>query len=319
MSDFTIAPEDSGIRLDRWFKRHMPGVPHALLEKALRKGQVRLDGKKAESSTRLEAGQVLRVDDILASMEHSAPRPKKTAAPPAAEQVESLRRLILYEDAMLLAINKPAGLAVQGGSGQVLHVDALLPYIREKADVKLVHRLDKDTSGVLLLAKGAQAAAKLARLFAGKDVQKIYLALVAGVPRPREGKIDLPLIKEERGKHSGMKAAYEAVGVNAEKGRRAMTEYVVKEHIGNKLAWVELKPITGRTHQLRVHMAAVGCPIVGDGKYGGPDAFMDSLGLPPTLHLHAQRIILPAWQGKTLEIRAPLPAHMRESQRILNQ
>ncbi len=314
--EHVIVEADAGIRLDRWFKRHRPGITHGALEKALRKGLVRLDGRKAEASTRTQAGQRLSVAESVAVGQSSAPmKPRRM---PNASLLKDIRRTVIYEDAQMLILNKPAGLAVQGGSGQKEHIDGLLPFLGE--ELKLVHRLDKDTSGVLVLAKGAKSAARLAKLFAGKEIEKTYVALVAGVPKKPEGRIDMSLMKEARGAESGMRA-FEKVGAS-DKGLRAVTEYRVLSAYGKKLAWMELKPITGRTHQLRVHMAEIGCPIVGDAKYGGGVAFIDhlgmnDLGLPDTLHLHAERIRLPGDNSGVIEVKAPWPPHMKESKRIL--
>lgn len=302
-----VAEADDGIRLDRWFKRHHPGIPHAMLEKYLRKGAIRLDGKKAKSSDRLSAGQILRFPDDAAALAPS--RAKKPA--PDARLAEQAKGWVLYKDDRLLILNKPPGLAVQGGSGQgSRHLDALLDALRFESSERprLVHRLDKDTSGVLLLARDARTAAELAKRFLEKDIEKIYLALVKGQPHPKEGVIDLPLSKIMRGKDSR-----EAVDVDEEDGKRAVSEYRVLESLGRKLSWVELKPVTGRTHQLRVHMAAIGHPIIGDGKYGGSEAFVEGLELSPKLHLHARRIVLPRWRGRALDISAPMPDHMRKS------
>lgn len=318
MSEHIISQEDDGIRLDRWFKRHQPGVPHALLEKNLRKGLVRLDGAKAKTSDRVQAGQRLEVRIELPEGE-TKPYVKKTAKVPESA-VSDLRKTILYSDKRMLVLNKPAGLAVQGGSGQKIHVDAMLPYLAKpgEGELKLVHRLDKDTSGILVLAKGPKAAAEIAELFAKKTAEKIYVALVVGVPPQREGGVDLPLIKEAKGARAA-EIDYEAVGVNTETGKRAITEYRVLDRLGKQLAWVELRPVTGRMHQLRVHMAAIDCPIVGDGKYGGARAFMKELGLPEKLHLHARTITLPQAQGKPITVHAPLPAHMQESLKLIGQ
>jgi 23S rRNA pseudouridine955/2504/2580 synthase len=286
----------------------------------LRKGLVRLDGKKAKTSDRLEEGQTLSVDSALAQ-EGAKPAQARKPAPPDSDMLRALQSAVLYEDDAMLILNKPPGLAVQGGSKQKNHIDGMLPYLREGEQLKLVHRLDKETSGVLVLAKGAKSAGKLAEMFASKSVQKTYIALVANVPRQREGVIDLKLAKEARGSASTM-TLFEKMERDEEKGLRAITEYRVLDAYGRKLAWVELKPITGRTHQLRVHMAEIGCPIIGDDKYGGSVAFiehlgMNELGLPDRLHLHAQRIVLPGAGAKKIDVRAPWPAHMQESKRIL--
>lgn len=307
----TIKEQDADIRLDRWFKRHVPNVAHAMLEKALRKGQVRLEGSKAEGKTRVQAGQSIEFPDEWAALKARSEKP--AAQPISAKDAEMLKDCVIYKDSDLLAINKPAGLAVQGGSGQKLHVDGMLDALRFGADERprLVHRLDKDTSGVLLLARSAKAAHMLAARFSGKDIEKIYVALTVGVPKPRQGRIELPLAKLARGKSSR-----EMVDVD-EDGKPAVSDYRVREALANKLALVELKPITGRTHQLRVHMAAISHPIVGDGKYGGAAAFIEGIDVSRQLHLHAEKIILPEWKGKTLTITADFPPHMKQSLREL--
>lgn len=319
MTDKTItviAAADDGIRLDRWFKRHRADISHALLEKHLRKGTVRLDGKKAKASDRIAAGQSVSIPPIE-KMESIVPkkRPKLSE-----EETRDLQSLVLYRDDKVIAFNKPAGLAVQGGTGLGGNnlddkLDALRFDLRERP--RLVHRLDKDTSGVLLLARTPQAAKVLTERFAGKDVRKIYWALVVGRLEVEQGMIDLPLLKEERGQHS--KIVEEKVGVDPERGKRAVTYYRVVESLGHTLSWVEMWPVTGRTHQLRVHMAAIGHPIVGDGKYGGKDAFVEgSMDLPRQMHLHARRIQMTLANGKSLDVTAPLGSHMKQSWKLLN-
>lgn len=320
MIERTVTEADGGIRLDRWFKRHFPTITHGLLEKSLRKGLVRLDGKKAAASDRVAAGQMLRVPGEWAN-EKPEEKPEYTPRWKASEDdIKNVQRMVLYKDEDVLVINKPPGLAVQGGTGQGKHLDAMLGALRfDAADrPRLVHRLDKDTSGCLCLARSAKAAAQLAKMFKERETEKIYRALVIGLPLPLEGTVDLPLSKSERGKDSRMEA-YEKVSVDEESGQTAITEYKVLEHCADKLSWVEMKPITGRTHQLRVHMAAIGHPIVGDGKYGGRDAFVrGSLEVSQQLHLHADRIIIPHMPGRKIDVRAPLPNHIKESLKTFN-
>ena len=294
-----VAPEEAELRLDRWFKRRFPELAFGHLAKWLRTGQVRVDGKRARPGDRLRAGQTVRVPPFAASVAVPPPRiPEDEAA--------ALRAMVLHRDARVIALNKPAGLAVQGGSKVRRHIDTMLDAVRFDATERplLVHRLDKDTSGVLLLARDARAAQALAASFKGRETEKIYWALVAGVPRPRQGHVDLPVAK--RPGPGGEKMA-----VDREAGKRALTDYAVIDSAGRKVAWMALRPLTGRTHQLRVHMASLGTPILGDGKYGGKAAFLP--GLSARLHLHAHSIAIPHPDGGTLRVTAPLGGAMAES------
>ncbi len=307
-----IQEADEGIRLDRWFARHYENVPHALLQKYLRKGLVRVDNAKATTALRVQSGQQITMPTEFAEIAKAPKRPLKLN--PADEKlIAELQARILYRDADMLILNKPAGLSVQGGSGQVRHIDGVLDSLRFDATERprLVHRLDKDTSGVLILARNAKAAAELTKRFASREIEKEYHALVLGMPKPTFGSIRLPLAKQSGG--------YETMMV-AEKGMVALpstTDYRVAESLAGSLSWMELKPVTGRTHQLRVHMAAIGHPIIGDGKYGGKDAYVSGMDLPKQLHLHAYRIRIPNWKRKNIEVTAPLPEHMRESRKLL--
>ena len=303
----TIAPEDADTRLDRWFRKHYPALGHGRLEKLLRTGQVRVDGKRVKANHRLEAGQAIRVPPLG---DLDSPPPPKTAPRPKADpKLEAmLRDAVLYRDDEVLAINKPAGLAVQGGTGTIVHVDALLDALTfdAKERPRLVHRLDKDTSGVLLLARTAAAARWLTAAFRAKDAEKLYWAITAGIPKPREGRIDLPIAKlpGRRG---------EKMDIDEEEGKRSITDFMVVEAVGKQAAFVAMRPVTGRTHQLRVHMQAIGTPIQGDGKYGGQAALLAGDGLSRKLHLHARQITLKRPNGKLLTITAPLPPHMAQS------
>jgi 23S rRNA pseudouridine955/2504/2580 synthase len=305
----TVTADEADMRLDRWFKRHFPDVNHSYLQKLLRTGQVRIDGKRAETSSRLAAGQAVRIPP-LAAWAAPVKGPNSGAGKPKGmsdKQIAELQALVLYRDADVIAINKPAGLAVQGGTGTSKHLDAMLDALRFDGNErpKLVHRLDKDTSGVLLLARTTFAASKLTELFRGSAVRKIYWAVTVGVPTPYQGKIDLALAKEG-GPHG------ERVAENKEEGKRAVTVYSVQENVGKQAAFVAMWPLTGRTHQLRVHMAAVGTPILGDGKYAGQGAFLAGAEVAKKLHLHARRLILPHPRGgKTIDVTAPLPDHMQ--------
>ncbi|MGD1878464.1 MAG: RluA family pseudouridine synthase [Kiloniellaceae bacterium] len=319
VEQITVAADDSGQRLDRWFKRHYPQLTHGRLEKMLRKGEVRVDGRRVKASERLEEGQVVRVPPmppVLAAGE--SPRPQGPAAlSVSAKETAALQAAVLYRDDNVIALDKPAGLAVQGGSGQRRHLDGLLDALRFGADdrPRLVHRLDRDTAGVLLLARNAPTARALTAAFRGKETQKIYWALVAGVPKERRGLIDLPLAKQAQNAGGIPGQGGEAMGHDAEAGKPARTLFQVVQNYRNAVTWLVLVPLTGRTHQLRVHCAALGTPIVGDGKYGGREAFPEALsraGVPAkVLHLLARELALPDPEtGTTLRVSAPLPPHM---------
>lgn len=297
-----VADADAGLRLDRWFRRHFPDVGHGLLEKWLRSGQVRVDGHRAKAGARLTAGQRVRIPPHAKDHANNPKaRPPAPAAPPDPRAIADLEARILYEDAAIIALNKPAGLAVQGGSGTRHHVDALLPGLSRGGErPRLVHRLDKDTSGVLVVARTAQAAAALTRAFRSRATRKLYWAIVVGVPEPPAGRIDLPLAK--RAGSGG-----ERVAPDRDQGLRAITDYRVVARAGRRAAWLALEPVTGRTHQLRVHCAAIGTPILGDGKYGGAASFPGQQWRQARVHLHARAITLPRADGGTTTITAPLP------------
>ena len=302
-----IADDEADLRLDRWFRRHFPALGHGRLEKLLRTGQVRLDGKRAKASTRLLPGQTVRVPPLAPC--GATPRAGEAVSrPPAVSEAEreALRRALLHIDDAVIAIDKPAGLAVQGGSGQKRHLDAMLEALRFEAAERprLVHRLDKDTSGVLLLARDRKTAQALTASFKSHAVEKTYWAAVVGRPDKPSGRIDAPLGKVAKG-------GLERVAEDAETARAAVTLYGVVKTWKRSLSWLVLRPLTGRTHQLRVHCAAIGHPIVGDGKYGGRAAFPADLPQAKQLHLHARELALPhPGDGTTLRITAPLPAHM---------
>jgi 23S rRNA pseudouridine955/2504/2580 synthase len=307
VQSLTVAEAEADQRLDRWFKRRFPALTHGRLEKLLRTGQVRVDGKRVKASSRLAAGQVVRVPPLGASALPEARRPAASRPRLSAEDKDFVQSLVIYRDDDMMALNKPPGLAVQGGTGTERHLDFMLDGLRFEGGERprLVHRLDKDTSGVLLLGRTAHATASLGEAFREKSTRKIYWALTVGLPRPFQGKIDLALAKLP-GK------AGERMAPDPEKGKRAVTYYRVIEQLGQKAAWVALWPVTGRTHQLRVHMAEIGTPIQGDGKYGGKDALMAGDGLSRKLHLHARGISLPHPRtGLPVTIVAPLPTHMR--------
>lgn len=300
-----VGAEDDGVRLDRWFRRHFPGLKHGALEKLLRTGQIRVDGKRAKASTRLWEEQELRLPPQVAAAPARTPPDRRVGSADSA----FVRGLVIYRDEDVIALNKPAGLAVQGGTRTTRHLDAMLDALRfgAKERPRLVHRLDRDTSGVLLLARSARVAAKLGKAFQGRDVRKIYWALVAGVPDTSQGRIDLPVAKRPGPRGERMAA-------DVEDGKRAVTLYSVVERAGNKASWLALWPLTGRTHQLRVHCAAIGHPIIGDAKYGAEPAFPAAEGLAPRLHLHARELCLPHPAGiGEIRVVADLPVHMAES------
>lgn len=308
---YTITEEDDGARLDRVIARRMQEIPHGMLQKMLRKKDIRLDGKKADAATRVSTGQVIEIRVAV-------PQPEKSETPKPVKkkldlwQVEEAKSWVIYKDKDILVINKPSGLATQGGTGVTKHVDMMLPALKfDLPDVpRLVHRIDRDTSGVLILARHVKAASELQKLFAGKTLQKTYLALTVSVPKPREGEITSRLEKAMDGDREKMRSGDE--------GKKAVTYYKVREAMANRFALVELMPITGRTHQLRVHMAEHGCPIMGDGKYGGEKAHPGgSAGVSGKLHLHAWKVELPAFMGrKKMTVKADLPEHFERAMKI---
>jgi 23S rRNA pseudouridine955/2504/2580 synthase len=299
-----VARDEDGIRLDRWFKRHYPGLAHGRLEKLLRTGQVRLDGKRVKASDRLEAGQTLRLPPQVV---HGALEDKPRTSEP--KQSESLEQHVLYMDSSVIVLNKPPGLATQGGSGLSRHVDGMLDSImfEKKQRPRLVHRLDRDTSGVLVVARTVPAAAALAKSLALRDAAKIYWALTRGVPQKKRGTVKAALAKEGvRGRDERMEVS------DADDAKFAVTDYVVLGQAGEEFAWVAAKPVTGRTHQIRVHLASLGTPIVGDFKYGGNES-RGKGAVADKLHLHARTIDIAHPDGGRLRVTAPLPGHMKKS------
>lgn len=301
---FTVGRDDEGVRLDRWFKRHLPKVGFAMVSRWARTGQLRVDGKRADVDTRLSAGQVLRVPpggEAKPGIGSAAPRRELTE-----EEIALADSMVLTQDRAAIVLNKPPGLATQGGSGMKEHVDGLLDAFAEKGPrPRLVHRLDKDTSGVLLIARTPGSAAFFSKRFSGRTARKIYWALVVGVPSINDGMIELPLAKQPG-------TGGEKMHVDEKEGQPARTRYRVIDRAGNRAAWVELHPLTGRTHQLRVHMAAIGHPIVGDGKYGGQEAFLTG-SISRKMHLHARRLHIEHPDGAPLDVTAPLPEHFANS------
>lgn len=302
----TVTEDEAGIRLDRYFHRHYPHVTHGVLQKLCRTGQIRVEGRRVTASSRLEVGQNIRIPPTLVAMPFHA-QDRKTQLDK--RLVQEIRKMVLYQDKYLIVLNKPAGLAVQGGSGIIKHIDMMLDGLREGEDARprLVHRVDRDTSGVLLLAKTPGIAAHLAASFRGRDVKKIYWAVVVGRPTPLSGEIDQPLVKLGRGP--------ESVVVPADRrdddAQSARSTYEVLDSIARKFSWLELSPLTGRTHQLRVHCESLGTPIVGDSKYGGTLAHPE--GVIDQLHLHARMLDIPHPAGGRLCVSAELPDHMKST------
>jgi len=301
----TISEADDGQRLDRWLKKNYPGFTFGQLQKILRTGQLRVDGKRAKGDTRLAVGQVIRIPPQLLA---DPPERKKGINP---KDAEFIRSLVIYKDQHVIAINKPPGLAVQGGSKIEKHVDGMLDGLADEGGVRprLVHRIDKDTSGVLLLARTTLAAQALGDMFKGRDIRKYYWAVVAPSPEMDQGKINVPLAKVDAG------GGERVMAVDEEEGKSALTFYQVMERVGDKLAWVAFWPKTGRTHQIRVHALEMGSPLLGDYKYDPMQSFLeDKPELPRTLHLHARRVIMPhPITGKKLDITAPLGAEMKKT------
>ncbi|MGQ0587939.1 MAG: pseudouridine synthase [Sphingosinicella sp.] len=300
---FTVAPDDDGIRLDRWFKRNLPGASFGQVSRWARTGQLRVDGKRAAPGDRVLAGQIIRVPPQGEEAAPAAPSQRKHETL-TEDEIEFVRGLVIEQDPAGIVLNKPPGLATQGGTKTKDHLDRLLDGLVEEgaARPKLVHRLDKDTSGALLVARTPRAAAFFSKNFSGRTARKVYWAIVTGVPAVEDGLIDLPLAKQPG--TGGEKMHVE----DGEGGQIARTRYRVIERAGNRAAWVELQPLTGRTHQLRVHMLAIGHPILGDGKYGGQEAFLTG-AISRKLHLLARRLRIDHPDGGRIDVTAELPEH----------
>ena len=302
---FTVGEDDDGIRLDRWFKRHLPDVSFNVVSRWARTGQLRLAGKRAVPGDRVEAGQEIRVPPLDSAPQRTG-RPQRRREVLTADEEQFVREMVIYEDPHALVLNKPPGLATQGGTKTHQHLDRLLDGLGDEAGrPKLVHRLDKDTSGALLVARSARSAGHFAKAFSGRTAKKVYWAIVVGVPDAAEGVIDAPLAKQPG-------TGGEKMHISEEHGLPAKTRWRVLDRAGNRAAWVELQPLTGRTHQLRAHMASIGHPIVGDAKYGGQEAFLTG-GISRKLHLHARRIRIDAPDGGKIDVTAELPGHVAES------
>ncbi|WP_439815690.1 RluA family pseudouridine synthase [Zavarzinia sp. CC-PAN008] len=300
-----VAEGEAGQRLDRWFKRRFPELTHGRLEKLLRTGQIRVEGGRVKADRRLEAGESVRVPPLGLPAD-MAPKERPSVDAATTRMVQSL---VIHRDKSVLVLNKPPGLAVQGGSGVGRHLDGMLDALTFDAAERprLVHRLDRDTSGVIVLGRTLKATAALAEAFKGREARKIYWALVAGVPRPLQGTINLALAK-------GGPVGREKMRPDADEARDAVTDYAAMELAAPRASWLALSPRTGRTHQIRAHAVVLGTPIVGDVKYGRARAILP--GVSEQLHLHARWLSLPHPDGGTLTVKAPLPPHMLESWRL---
>jgi 23S rRNA pseudouridine955/2504/2580 synthase len=306
-----VTADEAGMRVDRFVEARFPGLAFSHIQRIIRKGELRVNGKRAQPKQRLEAGQAVRIPPLRLDQ----PRPPGGDAKVRDQTRDFLKSITLYEDADVLVLNKPMGLAVQGGSGTTRHLDGMLETLRDAQGQRprLVHRLDKDTAGCLLVAKTRFAASALAKTFRSRAARKIYWALVAGVPKPRQGRISTFLAKEEREDDSFMRVARHG----EEGASHAVTYYAVIDTAARQLAWLSLKPVTGRTHQLRAHMTHIGHPIVGDAKYFSKENWQLPGGMQNRLHLLARRIVVPHPRGGTIDITAPLPPHMRQSWNLI--
>jgi 23S rRNA pseudouridine955/2504/2580 synthase len=310
-----VKEDEAEIRLDRWFRRHYPSLTQVAIQKLCRTGQVRVDGKRVDGATRLMPGQSVRIPPLSAGQAKPEPKPINTLDPRTQKDLE---RMVLYRDDHVVVLNKPPGLASQGGPGISRHLDAMLDGLRFGSEYRprLVHRLDRDTSGVLVIARTPGVAAKLAAAFRGRTVEKKYWAVVVGRPVPPQGRIDLNLTRIDgfRGERAAVAGEYDTDIA------RAITDYRTLDHAGRKLAWLELSPLTGRTHQLRVHCASIGAPIMGDLPYGAELEGRNTAsveGFPDQLHLHARGLSFPHPDGGKLVIEAELPPHMAATFRSL--
>jgi 23S rRNA pseudouridine955/2504/2580 synthase len=309
----TVAADEEGMRLDRWFKVHFPQVTFAYLNKLTRTGQVRVGTARAKTNTRLKSGDEIRVPP-LAFDKRPADTPKADVKPLTREERRLFDSMVIHEDKDIFILNKPSGFAVQGGTKTHHHLDGLLMGLGKELGERplLVHRLDRDTSGVIVIAKRRAVAASLGKLFATRNVKKTYWAVVKGAPKPQQGRIDVPLIKARGLEGDRMRASREG---EEDDEQHAVTQYAVIDRVGQLASWLSLQPMTGRQHQLRAHAAHIGTPIFGDNKYGGDEDLPE--GVTHRLHLHARRIVFPHPRGGTVDISAPLPEHMLKTFEML--
>jgi 23S rRNA pseudouridine955/2504/2580 synthase len=310
VQNVVVSADEAGMRVDRFLEAKFPGLSYSHIHRVVRKGEVRVNGKRVDGKDRLEAGQKVRIPPLRLDA------PKSAGSSEADDKTrEALAAMTLYEDDDVLVLNKPYGLAVQGGSGMVKHLDGMLEVLRNRAGQRprLVHRLDRETAGCLLVAKTRFAASALAKTFRTRSARKIYWALVVNVPKPQQGRVSTFLAKEEREDESVMRIAKHG----EEGASHAVTYYAVVETAAQQLAWVSLKPVTGRTHQLRAHMTHIGHPIVGDSKYFKKENWQLPGGMQNRLHLLARRIAVPHPRGGVIDVTAPLPQHMQQTWNLL--
>jgi len=317
VQQISVSADEGDTRLDRWFKRRFPDLKHGRLEKLLRTGQVRVDGGRAKANQRLQPGQIVRVPPFGAKTEEKSA--KNPAVPKLSDQEAGMiQRMVLYKDEDLFALNKPAGLAVQGGSKTTKHLDGMLDGLRFGSDERprLVHRLDRDTSGVIIVARTAKSAAVLAKSFQMRDMKKIYWALVMGHPEHPAGTISAALAKKLSA------AGRERMEWDDADGKSAVTDYRVIDTAARRITWLELWPRTGRTHQLRAHCMLIGTPILGDSKYAirqaDPDQVVDLhdgllADVADRMCLHARELVIERPGKKPLSVTAPLPKHMKDA------
>ena len=307
----TVTADENNMRVDRFLEARFPGLSFSHIQRIVRKGELRVNGKRADSKDRLEEGQSVRIPPLKLD----TPRATAHLSEAGAKTLAALKEMTIYEDDDVLVLNKPAGLAVQGGSGTTRHLDQMLEVMRDAKGQKprLVHRLDKETSGCLLVAKTRFAASALTGSFRHRSARKIYWALVAGVPKPKQGRISTFLAKDESEEDSIMRIAEHG----DEGASHAVTYYAVVETSAQQLAWVSLKPVTGRTHQLRAHLAHIEHPIVGDPKYFNKENWTLPGGIQNRLHLLARRIAVPHPRGGVIDVTAPLPPHMVQTWNLL--
>ena len=310
VQNVAVSADEADMRVDRFLEAKFPGLSFSHIQRVIRKGELRVDGKRVQPKDRLQTGQKVRIPPF----KHEPPKPREGAS----EDVKTrafLKSITLHEDDDVMVLDKPYGLAVQGGSGTTRHIDGMLDVLRSRDGQRprLVHRLDKDTSGCLLVAKTRFAAAALAKNFRARSARKIYWALAVGVPKPKQGRISTFLAKEQMEEDSFMRVAQHG----DEGASHAVTYYAVVETAASRMAWLSLKPVTGRTHQLRAHLDHIGHPIVGDPKYFAKENWELPGGIQNRLHLLARRIVIPHPRGGTIDVTAPLPPHMTQSWNLL--
>tara|TARA_A100001037_G_scaffold117654_1_gene107143 strand:+ start:4627 stop:5646 length:1020 start_codon:yes stop_codon:yes gene_type:complete len=305
VSNLLVTDAEENIRVDRWFKRHFPTLSHSFIAKLTRTGQVRVDGARVKSSTRLQKGQLVRVPPLKLIVNS---KKQRDISDLSKDQISFIRSLVIYMDDDIIVVNKPPGLAVQGGSKTLFHLDGLLNGLKfgglERP--KLVHRLDRDTSGIMLLARNSFSAAHLISSFRNREITKVYWALVVGVPEPRLGEINAPISKKK-------KFGIEKMGLDKRNGSKAISDFSTIETAGRYVSWLALRPHTGRTHQLRVHCSLIGTPILGDFKYGGKQAFIDGVPRTRNLHLHARSLEFKHPSGVKKSFVAPLSEEMDQT------